>query len=81
MRRFVLGLALGLVVAVGGVLVLGADSPASGPNRGDVISGYDFGFRVSGIKNGQVEGTYVVRVNGHWMETKESPIRTQIPAN
>ena len=80
MRRFVMGLALGLIVAVGGMLVLGADSPASMPKPGDVISGQDFGFRVSSIGDGYVKGTFVVRVNGHWRETMQGTIPHIMPA-
>ena len=81
MRRFVMGLALGLIVASGGMLVLGADSSANVPKRGDVISGQDFGFRVSSIEDGQAKGTFVVRVNGHWIETMQGTIPRTIPAN
>jgi hypothetical protein len=80
MRRFVMGLALGLIVAVGGMLALGADSPESVPKLGDVISGQDFGFRVSSIGDGHVEGTFVVRVNGHWTKATQVTIPRTIPA-
>jgi hypothetical protein len=80
MRRFVMGLALGLIVAVGGMLALGADSPANVPKPGDVISGQDFGFRVSSIGPGYVKGTYVVRVNGDWRETMQVTVPHTLPA-
>lgn len=82
MRRFVLGLVLGLVIAVGGMLLLGADNPPEMPKRGDIISGQDFGFRVSSIKDGQIEGSFVVRVDGRWKAAKElPPFPTVTPAH
>jgi len=37
-----------------------------------VISGSDLGFRVDSRRNGVPTGRFVVRVNGAWVELKES---------
>lgn len=44
--------------------------PAQSISTGTVISGEDFGFRLSGVQpgHGAVTGTVVVRLNGVWWE-------------
>ena len=37
-----------------------------------VISGSDLGFRVDSRRNGVPTGRFVVRINGAWVELKES---------
>ncbi|MEQ1870703.1 MAG: hypothetical protein ABL961_11825 [Vicinamibacterales bacterium] len=37
-----------------------------------VVSGSDLGFRVESDRNGVPTGRFVIRVNGQWVEVKES---------
>jgi hypothetical protein len=83
MRRFVLGFALGLVIAVGGMRVFGADGAPVLPKPGDVISGQDFGFRFLSLEEESAVGYFVIRVNGQWKRTatKEIPGPRVMPAH
>ena len=40
--------------------------------EGRVISGNDLGFRVDTVRGGVPTGRLVVRINGRWVEAKES---------
>lgn len=39
---------------------------------GRVVSGSDLGFRIESQRNGVPTGRFVVRINGVWVEVKES---------
>lgn len=40
------------------------------PDQGEVISGSDFGFRPEGWHGTARTGTFVVRINGQWVEAQ-----------
>jgi hypothetical protein len=46
--------------------------PAQGVQPVAVISGADFGFRPDGWKGKARTGTFVVRINGEWVDVIES---------
>ena len=71
MRRIVVGLALGVVLTLGAMRLLSASPGAPVPKPGDVITGYDLGFRVKRVGDKNVVGTFVVRVKGVWTEAEE----------
>jgi len=49
-----------------------AQLPGTGVGEQRVLSGADIGFRVEGSdpRTGQPTGTWVVRVNGRWVEAR-----------
>jgi hypothetical protein len=40
-----------------------------------VMTGSDLGFRVEGLRGGTPVGTFVVKVNGEWVEVGDGPVR------
>ena len=54
------------VVVVGAYA--GAQSRQNRPDAGQVISGSDIGFRPEGWQGKARTGTFVVRINGEWVE-------------
>ena len=80
MRRIVFGLMCGAILTAGAARILGAGAPQAIPRPGDVITGHDLGFRVERIGDGQVTGTFVVRVNGEWAEADLPKPPSVIPA-
>ncbi len=38
-----------------------------------VMTGADFGFRVEGLRGDTPVGSFVVKVNGQWVEVKTAP--------
>jgi hypothetical protein len=44
-----------------------------------VFSGSDLGFRADGWKGKARTGTFVVKINGEWVEVIESPSIRSIP--
>ncbi len=77
MRRIVLGFALGVVLAVCAVRVLGASDSTEGLKPGDVITGQDVGFRVQKVGT-HIVGTFVVRVDGKWRAAEASKSFPQV---
>jgi hypothetical protein len=62
---WILSLAIvGVTAARAGQLQLQRPSPV-GPT---VVSGADFGFRITGVRGDHAVGTIVVRQNGEWVE-------------
>jgi hypothetical protein len=57
-----------LVVAAASRLTLA--QTATGDKR--IVSGADLGFRIDSERGGVPTGRFVVRVNGTWVEVKES---------
>jgi hypothetical protein len=59
-------------ILVVGVLVSAQTQPGTAPA---VISGEDIGFRPDAVQRSRerISGTFVVRVNGQWVEAQFSP--------
>ena len=57
-------------IVVVGVLVSAQTRRDSNPNP--VISGADIGFRPEGWKGNARTGTFVVRINGEWVEAVDA---------
>ncbi len=66
-----------IVIWVLSLLVVGAFVSAQVPRRdpapAPVISGADIGFRPDGWRGKARTGTWVVRINGEWVEAVETP--------
>lgn len=64
------------VVLIAAVVLLAAATfaqvPGSGAGEERVLSGADIGFRIEGAdpRTGQPTGTWVVRMNGRWVEAR-----------
>jgi hypothetical protein len=56
------------------IVVAAASLLVAQTNNADkrIVSGPDLGFRVDGERNGVPTGHFVIRVNGSWVEVKES---------
>jgi hypothetical protein len=78
MRRILVGFALGVVLSLGAMRLLSASAGAPVPKPGDVITGYDFGFRVKTVGDGHLVGTFVVRVNGNWRPVEEASLPPRV---
>lgn len=67
---------LRVVVLIAVVVLFGAAAfaqlPGSGAAEARVLSGADIGFRIEGTdpRTGQPTGTWVVRLNGRWVEAR-----------
>jgi len=57
---------VGVTAARAGQLQLQRPSPV----EPTVVSGADFGFRITGMRGGRAVGAIVVRQNGQWVETE-----------
>jgi hypothetical protein len=72
-----------LSIVVVGVLVSAQTPrevvPPTPATPGPVISGADLGFRPDGWKGKARTGTFVVRINGEWVEVVDSPAIRSIP--
>jgi len=74
LRRLVAILVLGTAFAAGRWTHAQAPSPAQAPpappqaQAANIVSGSDIGFRVDQFKGRTPVGTWVVRVNGQWVE-------------
>ena len=71
-QRFWLVVSLGLVLALGAVVLAQAPPPIR-PGDGNVLSGGDIGFRVEYFQGRQPVGTLVVKINGQWVEATSAP--------
>ena len=74
-----LKLALAWVVSV--ILVAGAATMlSSAQTTGDkkVVSGSDLGFRIDSERGGVPTGRFVIRVNGNWVEVKETVAASRV---
>lgn len=75
MRPTVVVLVISVLLLVGsGILAQTPRDPTSVTTIPNVLSGEDVGIRVTGPaeKNGKVQGTLVVRINGKWVEVVTS---------
>jgi hypothetical protein len=70
--RFALVIVWVLSLAVVGVIV-SAQVPRRDAAPAPVISGGDIGFRPDGWRGKARTGTWVVRINGEWVEAVETP--------
>lgn len=69
-----------IVLWVVSVAIVGALVSAQTPREaGPVISGADLGFRPEGWKGKARTGTFVVRINGEWVEAIETATVKPIP--
>ena len=69
-----------IVLWVVSVAIVGALVSAQTPREaGPVISGADLGFRPEGWKGKARTGTFVVRINGEWVEAIETAAVKSIP--
>jgi hypothetical protein len=62
-------------VAIVGALVSAQTSHEPNP----VISGADLGFRPEGWRGKARTGTFVVKINGEWVEAIEAPAAKAVP--
>jgi hypothetical protein len=49
-------------------------------DHGNVVSGGNVGFRITGYKGGKPHGQLVIRQNGTWVEAAADPTPRIIPA-
>jgi hypothetical protein len=69
-----------IVLWVASVAIVGALVSAQTPREASpVISGADLGFRPEGWRGKARTGTFVVRINGEWVEAIEAPAGKLIP--
>lgn len=63
------------LVVVGGLAQTRRDPTAPTTGYPEVISGDNIGIRLTGAsdKNGSVQGTLVVKINGRWVDVVSSP--------
>jgi len=63
-----------LVVAAAASMLTSAQAPTDKK----VVSGNDLGFRIDSERGGVPTGRFVVRVNGNWVELKESVAASRV---
>ena len=60
------------------ILSESVQAPQQVPQAGDIMSGADVGFRVSGVHVNRgvmsISGTWMIRFNGQWIETGGGPM-------
>ena len=61
-----------LALALGAAVVAQPKQPAA-PSDPSVLTGSDIGFRIEYFDGKKPVGTFVVRVNGQWVEPKTAP--------
>ena len=67
------GLKLALLWIVSLIIVAVAASTLTlAQTAGRIVSGSDLGFRIESERSGVPTGRFVVRINGSWVELKES---------
>ncbi len=52
--------------------LLSAQTLRRSPDPGEIISGSDIGFKPEGWDGKARTGTFVVRINGEWVEAKDA---------
>lgn len=79
MRRTVLAVMAGILLAGGGWVAGQQTQLQPIPVEPTILSGPDFGFRVEGKDRGGVVGTPMVRLkSGEWVEAYASPWRGRV---
>jgi hypothetical protein len=59
-------------IALVGVAVITSSAQTTRHDPGTVISGADIGFRLNGWRGNARTGTWVVRINGEWVDAVPS---------
>jgi hypothetical protein len=70
--RFIIAVLWALSLVAVGVMASAQAQFRVDPAPGDVISGSDIGFRPDGWRGKARTGTWVVRINGEWVEAADS---------